>query len=82
MTVLPTPSNHWPESIDSNAALLALGLTPYKTTAGYWVFVQFGLGPAGSSEGAVVSGAYDTLVTTTHSGLSVNKAPSGYLTFT
>jgi hypothetical protein len=82
MSIVPNPVAQWPEPPSSGAALTLAVLVPYKTTAGYWIFVPRGTQPAGAVEGALVHGTtYDTLVTSTTAGLRVVRSPSGALLF-
>jgi hypothetical protein len=78
---IPSPTDTKDEKPTSGAGLTVTRLVPYKTTAGYWVFVPFGSQPTGATQGALVHGAsYDTLVTTTTAGLRIARTAGGYLT--
>jgi hypothetical protein len=76
---LPSPTAIWTESPTSRAAVAIARLTPYKTPAGYWVFVTPGHAPAGSMAGAFVDGAYLTLDTRATAGMRIARAPAGFL---
>lgn len=71
---VPSPLALWRDPPGANPAARLL---PYKTTAGYWVFTSSASKPVGSTQGALVDGTYDTLVTTTTTGLRVMRGPSG-----
>jgi hypothetical protein len=76
---LPNPTAVWAE--DASAAQVATRLYPYKTAAGYWVFVPRTSAPAGSTPGALVQGTYDTLLTSTTTGLRITRGPHSLLAY-
>jgi hypothetical protein len=75
MTVLPSPVALWDEPPRGVAALGLSRLTPYKTAAGYWVFLSPRvLPPPGATQGAMVHGAsYNTLTTSTTVGVRMTR---------
>lgn len=76
---VPNPLALWRDPPGANRGA---ALVPYKTTAGYWVFTTSANKPAGSTQGALTDvGAYDTLVTSTTTGLRIVRGPSGLLLF-
>lgn len=83
MTIVPRPAYPvaiWeePPITAAPAASITL-LVPFKTTAGYWVLRTPGNGPVGSTQGAAIHGAYDTLTTSTTVGLRHVRGPSGFV---
>ncbi len=79
MSVLPSPVAQWDEPAAAGLALALTSLVPYKTAAGYWVFLPVGTAPpGGATPGALVKGAsYDTLLTSTTVGLRLTRNPRG-----
>lgn len=77
---LPFPVSIFRDPTLPGSASALTSLVPYKTTAGYWVLLPHGTGPAGSTQGAAVSGAsYDTLTTSTTVGLRHVRNGRGFV---
>lgn len=83
MTMLPSPVALWDEQPRSVASQGLSRLFPYKTSAGYWVFLSpRTTPPVGATRGAMVPGpAYNTLTTSTPAGLRITRNAGAILFF-
>jgi hypothetical protein len=74
MTFVASPVNLWLELPTIGPALDIASLVPYQTAAGYFVFLERGTGPGGSTQGAFVDQTdYVTLETSTTTGLRIAR---------
>jgi hypothetical protein len=80
---LPFPVAMWEEHPRQfPAAGVLTPLAAYKRTDGYWVFAEPGTQPAGATRGAMVrTSGYSAPTTSTTSGLTITRGPSGFAFF-